>query len=46
MGVTRARFRVEGHGEGEPVATNAAATGMRLNLRVEVTLLGERADRL
>ena len=45
MGVTRARFRVEGHGEREPVATNATAEGMRLNRRVEVTLLGQRADR-
>lgn len=45
MGVTRARFRVEGKGEGEPVATNSTPQGMRLNRRVEVTLLGERADR-
>ncbi|WP_414713957.1 OmpA family protein [Sphingomonas sp.] len=45
MGVTRARFRVEGRGEGEPVATNGTPAGMRLNRRVEVTLLGERADR-
>ena len=45
MGVTRARFRVEGRGESQPVATNATAAGMRLNRRVEVTLLGERADR-
>lgn len=45
MGVTRARFLVEGRGENEPVATNATAAGMRLNRRVEVTLLGERADR-
>lgn len=45
MGVTRARFRVEGHGEREPVSTNATPAGMRLNRRVEVTLLGERADR-
>jgi outer membrane protein OmpA-like peptidoglycan-associated protein len=45
MGVTRARFRVEGKGEGEPVATNRTPEGMRLNRRVEVTLLGERADR-
>lgn len=44
MGVTRARFRVEGHGEGNPVATNATAEGMRLNRRVEVTLLGRRAS--
>jgi outer membrane protein OmpA-like peptidoglycan-associated protein len=46
MGVTRARFRVEGHGESEPVATNATAAGMRLNRRVEVTLLGQRAHQL
>ena len=45
MGVTRARFRVEGRGEAQPVATNATAAGMRLNRRVEVTLLGQRADR-
>ncbi|TGX50279.1 OmpA family protein [Sphingomonas gei] len=45
MGVTRARFRVEGHGEREPVATNNTPAGMRLNRRVEVTLLGQRADR-
>jgi outer membrane protein OmpA-like peptidoglycan-associated protein len=45
MGVTRARFRVEGHGEREPLATNATAAGMRVNRRVEVTLLGQRADR-
>lgn len=45
MGVVRARFRVEGHGEREPVSTNATAAGMRLNRRVEVTLLGQRADR-
>lgn len=45
MGVTRARFRVEGHGEREPVATNNTPEGMRLNRRVEVTLLGQRADR-
>lgn len=44
MGVTRARFRVAGHGESSPVATNATAEGMRLNRRVEVTLLGRRAS--
>jgi outer membrane protein OmpA-like peptidoglycan-associated protein len=44
MGVTRARFRVEGHGESNPTATNATAEGMRLNRRVEVTLLGRRAS--
>lgn len=45
MGVTRARFAVDGHGEGQPVATNATTAGMRQNRRVEVTLLGQRADR-
>jgi len=43
MGVTRARFSVIGHGEADPVATNATAAGMRQNRRVEVTLLGRRA---
>jgi outer membrane protein OmpA-like peptidoglycan-associated protein len=43
MGVTSARFRIRGHGEQDPVATNATAAGMRLNRRVEVTLLGQRA---
>lgn len=45
MGVVRARFSVEGHGEADPVASNASAAGQRLNRRVEVTLLGQRADR-
>ena len=45
MGVTRARFSVRGHGEHQPVASNATAAGMRQNRRVEVTLLGQRADR-
>lgn len=45
MGVTRARFSTAGHGERDPVATNATAAGMRQNRRVEVTLLGQRADR-
>jgi outer membrane protein OmpA-like peptidoglycan-associated protein len=45
MGVTRARFQVEGRGESEPAASNATADGMRLNRRVEVTLLGQRAER-
>lgn len=44
MGVTQARFRVRGHGENDPVATNGTADGMRLNRRVEVTLLGRRAS--
>ncbi len=45
MGVTRARFSVVGHGESDPVASNSTAAGMRQNRRVEVTLLGQRADR-
>ena len=45
MGVTRARFSVVGHGEREPVASNATTAGMRQNRRVEITLLGQRADR-
>jgi len=45
MGVVRARFTVTGHGEHDPVATNATPEGMRQNRRVEVTLLGQRADR-
>lgn len=44
MGADRARFQVVGHGERQPVATNATAAGMRQNRRVEVTLLGRRAD--
>lgn len=44
LGVTEARFRVAGHGKADPVANNATAAGMRLNRRVEVTLLGQRAD--
>lgn len=45
MGVTRARFSVVGHGEASPVAPNTTTAGMRQNRRVEVTLLGQRADR-
>jgi outer membrane protein OmpA-like peptidoglycan-associated protein len=44
LGVTRARFSVAGHGESQPVASNATAAGMQRNRRVEVTLLGQRAD--
>ena len=45
MGVTRARFSVTGKGESQPIATNATPEGMRQNRRVEITLLGQRADR-
>lgn len=45
LGVTRARFSVAGKGESQPIASNATAEGMRQNRRVEITLLGQRADR-
>ena len=45
MGAGRARFEVRGHGETEPVASNETAQGRQRNRRVEVTLLGQRADR-
>lgn len=45
LGVTRARFVVDGKGESQPIATNATAEGMRQNRRVEITLLGQRAER-
>jgi outer membrane protein OmpA-like peptidoglycan-associated protein len=44
MGVTRARFSVTGHGEADPVAPNDTAANMQKNRRVEVTLLGQRAE--
>lgn len=44
LGVTRARFTVEGHGESMPAASNTTAEGMQQNRRVEVTLLGQRAE--
>ena len=41
MGVTRARFRVQGHGESNPVATNATVEGMRRGIeKVEVRVDG------
>ncbi|WP_156681140.1 OmpA family protein [Sphingomonas profundi] len=43
MGVNGARFRLAGHGEATPRATNATAQGRQLNRRVEVTLIGRRA---
>ncbi|MDB5724320.1 MAG: OmpA family protein [Novosphingobium sp.] len=43
MGVNGARFRLTGHGEATPRATNATAQGRQLNRRVEVTLIGRRA---
>jgi outer membrane protein OmpA-like peptidoglycan-associated protein len=44
LGVTRARFSVDGHGEADPVAPNTTAAGMQQNRRVEVTLLGRRVE--
>lgn len=44
LDVTRARFTVAGHGESQPVASNTTTAGMQRNRRVEVTLLGQRAD--
>ena len=44
MGVVRARFSVTGHGEADPVAPNDTPANMGRNRRVEVTLLGQRAD--
>jgi outer membrane protein OmpA-like peptidoglycan-associated protein len=43
MDVESNGFRVEGHGEESPVATNATAAGRQLNRRVEVTLVGQQA---
>lgn len=45
MGADRPRFAVTGHGEREPIASNANAQGRQRNRRVEVTLVGQRADR-
>jgi outer membrane protein OmpA-like peptidoglycan-associated protein len=43
MGVREARFHIEGHGEADPVATNATPQGRQLNRRVSVTLVGQQA---
>lgn len=45
LGVTRARFTVDGRGESQPIASNTTPQGMQQNRRVEITLLGQRADR-
>ncbi|HEX8466939.1 MAG TPA: OmpA family protein [Allosphingosinicella sp.] len=43
MGVEENDFRVAGHGESMPAASNANAAGRQLNRRVEVTLVGQQA---
>ncbi|HEX8308082.1 MAG TPA: OmpA family protein [Allosphingosinicella sp.] len=43
MGAEENDFRVAGHGESMPAASNANATGRQLNRRVEVTLVGQQA---
>lgn len=45
MGVSERRMIVAGHGERDPVATNATASGRQQNRRVEVTLVGQQASR-
>lgn len=45
LGVDQGRIQTAGHGESDPVATNATAAGRQRNRRVEVTLVGQRADR-
>jgi outer membrane protein OmpA-like peptidoglycan-associated protein len=43
MGAEENEFRVAGHGETMPTASNSNATGRQLNRRVEVTLVGQQA---
>jgi outer membrane protein OmpA-like peptidoglycan-associated protein len=43
MGAEETDFRVAGHGETMPVASNMNAAGRQLNRRVEVTLVGQQA---
>jgi outer membrane protein OmpA-like peptidoglycan-associated protein len=43
MGAGEGEFVIEGHGESNPAASNANATGRQLNRRVEVTLVGQQA---
>lgn len=44
-GVDAARVETLGHGETQPVATNANVAGRQANRRVELTLLGQQLDR-
>lgn len=43
-GVDAARIETVGHGETQPVGTNANAAGRQANRRVELTLLGQQLD--
>jgi len=43
MGIAPDRMQMFGHGEATPVATNDTPEGRRLNRRVEVSLVGQRA---
>ncbi len=43
-GVDGRRLQLAGHGEASPVASNRTESGRRLNRRVEVTLIGQRAS--
>ena len=43
-GVDPARVETVGHGETQPVGTNASAAGRQANRRVELTLLGQQLD--
>lgn len=45
FGVDPQRLQTAGHGESDPVATNATPAGRQQNRRVEVTFVGQRADR-
>ena len=44
MGVTADRIQAVGHGEAQPVASNANQAGRQQNRRVEVTLMGQQAS--
>ena len=44
MGVGPGRAQMFGHGEATPVASNGTPDGRRLNRRVEVSLVGQRAS--
>jgi outer membrane protein OmpA-like peptidoglycan-associated protein len=43
LGIAPRRLQMFGHGEATPVASNATPQGRRLNRRVEVSLVGQRA---